>query len=86
MNLNSYPTLWQRLFVVHPTTWLKTLFTLAFPFTSRKFWHKLKHIHNVHDLHEWIAPAQLVLPPQVLEFNSKVHDKDGVAPPPGGYT
>jgi len=76
----------RNLFVCHPTKWVKAFFLLMTPVIKSKFWRKFHYIENIHDLHGHIAPAQLNLPASVLEFNAWVHDKDGIAPPKGGYT
>ena len=60
----------KKLYIVHPTFWLKTMLKLCKPFISNKFWGKLVYCEELSQLYESV-PSQLVqLPTQVKSFRT----------------
>ncbi len=60
----------KRLYIVHPTFSVRTLFTLFRPFLSAKFWRKLVYINNVDELDKTIERSQITLPRIALQHLS----------------
>jgi Rho GTPase-activating protein 1 len=60
----------KRLYIVHPTFWVRTSFALFRPFLSAKFWRKLVYINDVAELDKTIDRSQITLPRVALEYAS----------------
>eukprot|EP01027_Heterolobosea_sp_BB2_P016239 GEZU01023132.1.p1 GENE.GEZU01023132.1~~GEZU01023132.1.p1 ORF type:complete len:597 (-),score=205.12 GEZU01023132.1:12-1802(-) len=65
----------KRLFIIHPTFWLKVIFRLFKPFVSGKFWKKVVYFDNVAKLFDYIDQSQISLPPDVLQYDIMVNKK-----------
>lgn len=59
----------KRLFIVHPTFWVKMLFWFANPFVKKKFYKKLRYVPRLYDLYEFFEPKSLVIPDKVHKFD-----------------
>ncbi len=57
----------KRLYIVHPTFWVRTSFKLFRPFLSAKFWRKLTYIDNVEELDKTIDRSEITLPRVALQ-------------------
>ena len=64
-------------YVVHPTLGLRVSFTLA----GIALWGKLKFVDYLHDLHEFFAPGQLLMPSSVTDENERRLRLGGFASP-----
>jgi Rho GTPase-activating protein 1 len=60
----------KRLYIVHPTFWVRTSFALFRPFLSAKFWRKLVYINAVDELDKTIDRSQITLPRVALEHGA----------------
>eukprot|EP00123_Amoebidium_parasiticum_P017763 comp23981_c0_seq1/m.42558 comp23981_c0_seq1/g.42558 ORF comp23981_c0_seq1/g.42558 comp23981_c0_seq1/m.42558 type:complete len:396 (-) comp23981_c0_seq1:347-1534(-) len=65
----SYKKNLKNLYIVHPTFWIKTIFTLARPFISPKFYAKIVHCNNLAELAVQVPLNQIDVPNPVLEFD-----------------
>jgi hypothetical protein len=61
----------KRLYIVHPTFWVRTSFALFRPFLSAKFWRKLVYINDVDELDKTIDRSQITLPRVALEHDAQ---------------
>ena len=65
----------KKLIVVHPTSWMKTIWTMIRPLISMKFGRKLTYVNNLSELEEWIWLNQISIPADVKNFDkSKLAD------------
>jgi len=64
-------------YMVHPTLGLRVSFTLA----GIALWGKLKFVDYLHDLHEFFAPGQLLMPSSVTDENERRLRLGGFASP-----
>eukprot|EP01125_Pyxidicula_operculata_P019694 TRINITY_DN715_c0_g1_i1.p1 TRINITY_DN715_c0_g1~~TRINITY_DN715_c0_g1_i1.p1 ORF type:complete len:601 (-),score=146.86 TRINITY_DN715_c0_g1_i1:36-1838(-) len=67
----SYKKNLKQLFVIHPSTLVKTTMKLFKPFISNKFWKKLKYIEDYKQIFQYVSPQQVKLPPEVILHVSK---------------
>lgn len=58
------------LFIVNPSSWIKTTLKLSKPFISRKFWQKLHLVANINDLFLLLKIEHNIIPEEFLESNS----------------
>ena len=58
----------KRLFIVHPSFWVKMMFGLCRPFISSKFWKKLSYIDDLAELYSFIPRSELTFPEEVLRY------------------
>ncbi|THD20064.1 Rho GTPase-activating protein 8 [Fasciola hepatica] len=59
----------KNLFIVHPTTGIKILWTLFKPFISSKMTRKVMYIERLKELEEYLFINQLPIPHRVLEYD-----------------
>ena len=52
----------KRMYVVHPSFWVKTVFWFLTPFVSKKFWAKMIYIDRIDELYVHFDPTKLALP------------------------
>lgn len=65
----------KKLIVVHPTSWMKTIWTMLRPFISFKFSGKLTYVNNLTELEEWVWLNQISIPVDVKNYDkSKLAD------------
>jgi len=63
----------KRLFIVHPTFWVKTLFFFLQPFVKKKVWKKVKYVPRLYDLYEWFEPKTLIIPDKIHQYDLKTN-------------
>lgn len=68
----------KKLFIVHPTFYLRTIITICKPFVSRKFGKKIKLCYKLKNLDEYMLELNegsnfnLKIPEIVLEYDQKL--------------
>ncbi|XP_033625283.1 protein prune homolog 2-like isoform X3 [Asterias rubens] len=67
------------LFIVHPTTWLRTIVRFTRPFISSKFSKKLKFVENLEELSTMVTMEYVYVPDEVRRFDEERYEKDGGA-------
>ncbi|KAM4601298.1 bcl-2/adenovirus E1B 19 kDa-interacting protein 2-like protein isoform 1-T1 [Polymixia lowei] len=60
------------LLVVHPAWYIKALITVVKPFISEKFSRKIRFIHSLKELSEYIPTERLQIPQCIREFDEKM--------------
>eukprot|EP00124_Ichthyophonus_hoferi_P005576 Ihof_evm2s847 gene=Ihof_evmTU2s847 len=71
----SYKKNLKQLYIVHPTFWVKTLFTLTRPFISPKFYSKISYCGSLEELGCHISLMLLDIPQPVIQHNEKLHQR-----------
>lgn len=66
----------KHLYVVHPSFWVKTMFRLARPFISRKFYRKLHYISSLQLLSTHVSLDQVVIPQVVQSVDQNLNPED----------
>jgi len=61
----SYKKNLKQLYVVHPSSLVKATMHLFKPFTSSKFWAKVKYVKEIREMFDYMSPQQVQLPPEV---------------------
>ncbi|KAG7469535.1 hypothetical protein MATL_G00129970 [Megalops atlanticus] len=61
------------LFIVHPTWYIKALVTIVKPFISVKFSRKLRFIHSLQELQEFIPMEHVQIPECIQEFDKTMN-------------
>lgn len=69
----------KRLFIVHPSWWVKVVLFFVSPFISSKFWKKLKKVDKLLDLYEDIDAQTLRVPQAIVAYDQEVHRGDYAA-------
>jgi len=69
----------KRLIIVHPTSWMKTVWMFLKPFISAKFGQKVTYINHLSELKEWCYINQLSIPIEVKNFDNKKLAEAGLA-------
>ncbi|XP_072019934.1 uncharacterized protein [Amphiura filiformis] len=64
------------LYLVHPTTWLKTVVRLTRPFVSSKFSSKLKFIYSLEELEKLIPMDFVYVPDEVRRHDERIKRKE----------
>lgn len=59
----------KRVFIVHPTFWVRTVLAFARLFVSRKVWRKVHYSGKLMDLYQEFDPRGLRIPAQILEYD-----------------
>ncbi|XP_045867154.1 rho GTPase-activating protein 8 isoform X1 [Meles meles] len=73
----------KALYVVHPTSFIKVLWTLFKPLISHKFGKKVIYLNGLSELREHLKYDQLIVPPEVLRYDEKLRNlREGRSPPP----
>ncbi|XP_049740587.1 rho GTPase-activating protein 8 isoform X1 [Elephas maximus indicus] len=73
----------KALYVVHPTNFIKVLWSIFKPLISHKFGKKITYFNYLSDLREHLKYDQLIIPPEVVRYDEKLRDLHrGKAPPP----
>ncbi|GAB1608704.1 rho GTPase-activating protein 1-like [Argonauta hians] len=73
----------KALYLVHPTNFIRILWTLFKPVLSAKFGQKVMYVNYLHELKEHLHFNQLVVPQPVLEHDAKLVSDNK---PPYPYT
>jgi len=63
-------------YVVHPTFWLKLLFSFLNPFLSGNVYNNLKYIDKLSELYQLLDRKQLNIPEKVLDYEKAVFPND----------
>lgn len=61
------------LLVVHPAWYIRALLTLVKPFISEKFSRKLRFVHSLQQLSEFIPTETLQIPDAIRQFDEKLN-------------
>ncbi|XP_036822463.1 bcl-2/adenovirus E1B 19 kDa-interacting protein 2-like protein isoform X2 [Oncorhynchus mykiss] len=61
------------LFVVHPAWYIKALITVVKPFISEKFSRKIRFIHSLQELSEYIPMERLQIPDSIREYDARMN-------------
>ncbi|XP_011790189.1 PREDICTED: rho GTPase-activating protein 8 [Colobus angolensis palliatus] len=73
----------KALYVVHPTSFIKVLWNIFKPLISHKFGKKVTYFNYLSELHEHLKYDQLIIPPEVLQYDEKLQSlHEGRMPPP----
>ncbi|XP_034843218.1 rho GTPase-activating protein 8 [Mirounga angustirostris] len=73
----------KALYIVHPTNFIKVLWTIFKPLISHKFGKKVIYFNYLSELHEHLKYDQLIVPPEVLRYDEKLQKlHKGRSPPP----
>ncbi|KAL1128912.1 hypothetical protein AAG570_013446 [Ranatra chinensis] len=59
----------KRLYMVHPTFWLKTIVLMTRPFVSSKFSRKIQFVNSLSELYETIPVEQASIPDRVHQYD-----------------
>jgi len=62
-------------YIVHSSFWLKIFETVISAFISPNFWSKVVYIDKLQDLYTNIDYEQLILPPEVTNYDIKINGK-----------
>jgi hypothetical protein len=83
----------KRLFIVHPSWWVKVVLFFVSPFVSSKFWKKVEKVDSIHAMHAEVDPNALRIPAPILDYDRAANPanyqaaaapaKDDAAPPQG---
>ncbi|XP_077932850.1 rho GTPase-activating protein 8 isoform X2 [Halichoerus grypus] len=81
--LTPYKKNLKALYVVHPTNFIKVLWTIFKPLISHKFGKKVIYFNYLSELREHLKYDQLIVPPEVLRYDEKLQKlHKGRSPPP----
>ncbi|XP_045319440.1 rho GTPase-activating protein 8 isoform X3 [Leopardus geoffroyi] len=64
----------KALYVVHPTNFIKVLWTIFKPLISHKFGRKVIYFNYLSELREHLKYGQLIVPPEVLRYDEKLRN------------
>ncbi|XP_044918437.1 rho GTPase-activating protein 8 isoform X5 [Felis catus] len=67
----------KALYVVHPTNFIKVLWTIFKPLISHKFGRKVIYFNYLSELREHLKYGQLIVPPEVLRYDEKLRNLHG---------
>ncbi|KAM4749446.1 rho GTPase-activating protein 8 [Rhinophrynus dorsalis] len=70
----------KALYVVHPTSFIKVLWNIFKPIISHKFGKKVLYMKDLNDLQEHLKFKRLIIPPEVLKHDEKLHAQKGTLP------
>ncbi|XP_022090779.1 protein prune homolog 2-like isoform X3 [Acanthaster planci] len=65
------------LYIVHPTTWLRTIIRFTRPFISSKFSRKLKFVETLDELSNLVSMEYIYVPDEVRRFDEHKKQKEG---------
>lgn len=71
----------KALYLVHPTNFIRVLWSIFKAAISVKFGRKMMYVNYLHELGEHINLDQIIIPPQVLEHDQKILPKRAVKRP-----
>ncbi|XP_044085291.1 rho GTPase-activating protein 8 isoform X3 [Neovison vison] len=73
----------KALYVVHPTNFIRVLWTIFKPLISHKFGKKVVYVNGLSELREHLKYDQLIVPPEVLRYDEKLRNlHEGRSPSP----
>ncbi|XP_027710074.1 rho GTPase-activating protein 8 isoform X3 [Vombatus ursinus] len=72
----------KALYVVHPTNFIKILWTIFKPLISHKFGKKVTYFNYLSELREHLKYDQLMIPPEVIRHDEKLQNMRLGRPPP----
>ncbi|XP_076412577.1 rho GTPase-activating protein 8 isoform X1 [Peromyscus maniculatus bairdii] len=73
----------KALYVVHPTSFIKALWSIFKPLISHKFGKKVTYCSSLRELREHLQCDQLLIPPEVIRYDEKLQNlHKGQLPPP----
>lgn len=76
----------KALYVVHPTSLLKVLWSVFKPLISHKFGKKVMYFNYLSELHEHLPSDQLPVPPEVVRYDQQLQSLHKGQPPPPAKT
>ncbi|GAB1299686.1 Rho GTPase-activating protein 8 [Apodemus speciosus] len=76
----------KALYVVHPTSLIKALWSIFKPLISHKFGKKVTYCSNLRELREHLQCDQLLIPPEVVRYDEKLQNLHKGQPPPPSKT
>lgn len=62
----------EKLYVVHPTFWLRLFYTALRPFISSKFYESLQNLSELSELYNVVDPTKIPIPSKVFQFDEKI--------------
>lgn len=62
----------KALYIVHPTSFLRVLWTVLQPLISHKFGKKVTYFNSLSELREHLQCDQLAVPPEVVRYDEKL--------------
>ncbi|KAK1327607.1 hypothetical protein QTO34_012896 [Cnephaeus nilssonii] len=62
----------KALYIVHPTSFLRVLWTVLQPLISHKFGKKVTYFNSLSELREHLQCDQLAMPPEVVRYDEKL--------------
>ncbi|XP_036153868.1 rho GTPase-activating protein 8 isoform X1 [Myotis myotis] len=71
----------KALYVVHPTSFIKVLWTVFKPLISHKFGKKVTYFNYLSELREHLRCDQLAIPPEVVRYDEKLRNLHRGRPP-----
>lgn len=66
----------KRLYVLHPSFWVKLVMFFVQPFVSKKVWIKIRQVKKVMDLYDELNPQTLQLPEDILKTDQEMNAAD----------
>ncbi|XP_036615068.1 rho GTPase-activating protein 8-like isoform X5 [Trichosurus vulpecula] len=72
----------KALYVVHPTSFIKILWTIFKPLISHKFGKKVTYFNYLSELRAHLKYDQLMIPPEVIRHDEKLQNMKLGRPPP----
>ncbi|KAB0385297.1 hypothetical protein FD755_000253 [Muntiacus reevesi] len=72
----------KALYVVHPTNFIKILWTILKPLVSHKFGKKVTYFNYLSELREHLKYDQLSIPQEVLRYDEELRNLHAGRPPP----
>ncbi|XP_059537388.1 rho GTPase-activating protein 8 isoform X2 [Myotis daubentonii] len=79
--LLEYKKSLKALYVVHPTSFIKVLWTVFKPLISHKFGKKVTYFNYLSELREHLRCDQLAIPPEVVRYDEKLRNLHRGRPP-----
>ena len=69
----------KRLFIVHPSFFVKVVMWFVSPFISKKFWKKLRKVDKLTEVYEELDPQTVNIPDDILAYDQEVNKDDYLA-------
>ncbi|XP_032814156.2 rho GTPase-activating protein 8-like isoform X2 [Petromyzon marinus] len=71
----------KALYVVHPTNFIRVLWSFLKPFISYKFGRKVMYFNYLSELHQQMKDPMLIIPPEVVRFDEEKNKRSKVMAP-----
>jgi len=69
----------KNFYILHSTFWLKIFETVVSTFITSTFWSKVVYIEKLVDLYNNVDPNQIVLPPEVVNYDISINGRPVVS-------